>query len=301
MSVITTGNFPKALMPGVHKWWGTQYRRHKPMWNRVFEGSTSGRMYEEEVEEVGLGLLSVKPQGAGLTYDTTSQGPTSRYTQTTYASGFMVTLEEIKFNLYPELSIRRAGKLAKSAYETEEILGAQIFNRGFNTSFVGGDGQPLFSASHPTASGTQSNIITGADLSEASIEAMLVAISDAVDSRGIRIANKARLLVVSNTDQFEATRITRSVLQNDTANNAINAIREMNTFPDGVLTWPYLTDPDAWFIVTDCMDGLKRFTAMAPDIEQDNDFDTKNFRASVIAMLVYGWTNWRQVYGSEGG
>lgn len=301
MAVITTGNFPKSLMPGVHKWWGDEYKRHEPMWNKIFEDLTTNQKYEEEVEEVGFGLLSTKPEGSAINYDTAQQGPTSRYTQVTYASGFMVTMEELKFNLYEKLSFRRAGKLSRSAYETEEVLAAQVINRGFNSSFTGGDAQPLFSASHPTASGNQSNILSvAADLSEASIEDMLVQVSNAVDARGLRYANKPRMLVVSNADMFEAFRITKSVLQNDTTSNSINAIKAMNVFPDGVMVWPYLSDTDAWFVLTDTMDGLKRFTSMRPNLEQDNDFDTKNFRASVVMMLALGWTNFRSIYGSAG-
>lgn len=301
MAVVTTGNFPKSLMSGVHKWWGAMYQRHEPMWSMVFDGMPTNRQYEEEVEEIGLGILSTKPQGHGITYDTTTQGATSRYVQTTYASGIMVTMEELKFNQYRELAFRRTSKLARAAYETEEILAAQVFNRGFNSSFTGGDGSELFSTTHSTASGSQSNhLTTAADLSEAAIEDLTIQVKNAVDPRGIRFKNAPRRLIVSNSDCFEAFRITQSVQQNDTANNAINAIKGMNLFPEGVMVWPYLTDTDAWFIQTDCDDGLKRFTAMKPDVEQDNDFDTKNFRASVVMMLSYGWTDWRQIYGSPG-
>ena|SRR3990167_1333128 len=301
MAVITTGSFPKSLMPGVHKWWGAMYQRHDPVWPKCFDGLTSKRAYEEEVEEVGYGLLSTKAQGAGITYDTAHQGATSRYTQVTYASGAMVTMEELKFNQYEDLAFRRSEKLARSAYETEETLAAQVFNRGFNSSFTGGDGVEFFSTAHPTDNGNQQNeLTTAADMSEASIEDLSIVIADAVDARGIKIALKSRMLMVPNASMFESFRVTKSVLQNDTSNNAVNAIKAMNIFPDGILANPYLTDTDAWFIKTDCPDGAKRFTAMKADIEQDNDFDTKNFRMSVVMMLAYGWTNWRGWYGTPG-
>lgn len=302
MSVITTGNFPKALMPGVHKWYGADYKKHDPIWTRCFEALTSKRQYEEEVEIVGTGLLSTKAQGAAITYDTAQQGATSRYTQVTYASGIIVTMEELKFNQYPEqLAFRRAGMLSRSTYETEETLAAQVFNRAFNSSFTGGDGKEMIATDHPTSAGAQSNeLTTAADLSEASVEDLDVQVSDSVDARGLRYANKSRMLMVPNTGKFDAVRITQSAQQNDTANNALNAIKSLNLFPDGVLVNPYLTDTDAWFIKTDTMDGTKRFTAMAPDITQDNDFDTKNFRASVLMMLALGWTNWRGWFGSAG-
>lgn len=301
MSVITRGNFPKALMPGVHKWWGTEYKRYEPIWPKMFEALTSTRAYEEEVEEIGFGLMSVKPEGQGITYDTAQQGATSRYTHVTYASGYMVTMEELSDNQYEQLSFRRTSKLARSVYETEETLAAQVFNRAFNSSYAGGDGKEMIATDHPTASGDQSNeLTTAADLSEASIEDLCIQIADAVDSRGLRFNNKPRMLMVANAEMFNAFRILKSELQNDSANNAINALRAKGVFPDGICVNPYLTDSDAWFIRTDCMDGTKRFTRMKADIEQDNDFDTKNFRASVCMRLVYGWTNFRQWYGTPG-
>src|SRR3990167_1862285 len=301
MAVITRGSFPKALMPGVHRWWGAEYKRHEPSWPKMFEALTSERQYEEEVEEVGFGLMSTKAEGAAITYDTAQQGATSRYTHTTYATGFMVTMEELQDNQYEQLSFRRTSKMARSVYETEETLAAQVFNRAYNSSFTGGDGVEMISTAHPTNSGNQSNhLTTAADLSEAAIEDLCVQIADAVDSRGLRFANKPRMLMVANANMFESFRIVKSVLQTDTANNNINAIKAMNVFPDGILVNPYITDTDAWFIRTDCMDGTKRFTRMKPEPEQDNDFDTRNFRSSIVMRLNYGWTNFRQWYGSPG-
>src|SRR3990167_5771905 len=301
MPVITRGNFPNALMPGVHKWYGSEYKRHEPIWPRMFEGLSSERAYEEEVEEVGLGLMSIKSEGAAITYDTAQQGATSRYTQITYATGIIVTMEELQDNQYEQLSFRRTSKMARSVHETEETLGSQVFNRAFNSSYTGGDGVEMISTAHPTYSGNQSNhLTTAADLSEAAIEDLCVQIADSLDNRGQRFANKPKMLMVANADMFESFRIVKSVLQSDSAQNAINAIKAMNVFSDGILVNPYLTDTDAWFVRTDCMDGTKRFTRMKPDISQDNDFDTKNFRESVIMRLVYGWTDFRQWFGSPG-
>ena len=299
--VITRGSFPKALMAGVHKWWGGEYKRHTPIWPSLFEALSSDQAYEEEVEEVGFGLMSEKPEGAGIPYDTAHQGATSRYTSVTWATGYIVTMEELMDNKYEGLAFRRTSKMARSVAETEETLAAQIFNRAFNSSFTGGDGVEFIATNHPTDSGDQSNeLTTAADMSEASIEDMVIQIMDSVDSRGLRFNNKPRLLAVANANWFEANRIVKSVLQNDTSNNAVNVIKMTNAFPEGIIVNPYFSDADAWFIRTDCMDGTKRFTRMKPDIEQDNDFDTKNFRASVVMRLVYGWTNWRQWWGSQG-
>src|SRR3990167_677150 len=136
MALNTRGRFPKALMPGVHKWYGAEYKRYDPIWPRMFEALTSERQYEEEVEEVGVGLMSIKAEGASITYDTSQQGATSRYTQITYANGLIITMEQLQDNQYEQLSFRRTSRLARSVHETEETVGSQVFNRAFNSSFT---------------------------------------------------------------------------------------------------------------------------------------------------------------------
>ena len=206
MAVINTGSHPKYLWPGVKKIWGLEYTRREPIWKKCFEMLESDQHYEENVEDVGFGLMSVKNQGQALTYDTAQQGTVSRYTHVTYSLGFMVTMEEVQDNLYEKASFRRATRLAKSVHETEEVVHANVFNRAFNASFTGGDGVALISASHPTASGNQSNVLTvAADLSEASIEDLCIQISGSVDSRGLKFKNNTRCLMVPDALEFDAT------------------------------------------------------------------------------------------------
>lgn len=302
MSVINTGSHPKALWPGIKRWYGMNYQRYQPIWPKMFEVMESTQSYEETVEDVGFGLMSVKGQGSAVSYDTAQQGTVSRFVNLTYSLGYAVTMEEIQDNLYEKLSFKRSGRLARSVAETFEIVHANVFNRGFNSSYTGGDGVSLFSTAHPTANGTQSNrLAVDADISEASIEDMIVQIMNATDTRGLRFNNMVRGLFVSTANFFEANRIVSSVLQNDTANNATNVIKATNQFPDGILVNPYFDDSDAWFIRTTCADGgLVHFDRMAPTFDQDNDFDTKNLKASVITRFSTGWDNWRQIYGSSG-
>ena len=301
MSVITRAHHPKALWPGVKRWWGAEYNRHDPIWPKIFERMSSNQAYEEDVEEIGFGLLSTKDESGSIVYDTSQQGSVSRYTNITYGLGYQVTLEELQDNLYQKVSLKRASRLARSVYETEEVIHAQIFNRAFNSSYAGGDGQEMIATDHPTVAGNQSNhITTAADLSEAALEDLVIQIMDSKDSRGLRFSNKPRCLIVPNALWFEATRILKSVLQNDSANNAINALKANNTFPEGIICNPYLTDADAWFIKTDCMDGLTHYDRMKATFDKDNDFDTKNAKASVIMRFSAGWTNWRQIWGSPG-
>lgn len=303
MSVITTGTHPKAHWPGVKNWWGENYARHDKIWPKLFTSETSTQEYEETVEETGFGLMQIKPQGGGITYDTTAQGYVTRFTHITYATGYIVTQEEVEDNLYEKLSYRRAGRLANSAAETEEIVHANVFNRGFNSSYAGGDGVSLFSTAHPCQNGNQSNRLTvDADMSEASIEDMIILTKNATNSKGLRMKLLPRALCFGPSNSFEAHRIVKSVLQNDTSNNAVNVLRDAGHFPDGFIENPYFEDTDAWFIKTNCNDGgMYHFTRKAIVFDQDNDFDTKNLKASAIARWSQGWDNWRCYYGSQGG
>lgn len=300
MPVISTGTHPKALWPGVHAWFGMEYDKHEPQWPALFEELTSEKRYEEEVEQIGFGMASVKPEGEALTYDSTSQGYTARYVHITYATGYMVTQEEIDDVLYEEVSKRRAPDLAFSMRQTEEYVHANVYNRAFNTNYTGGDAKALCVADHPTFTGSQSNVLTGADLSEAAIEDGLVAVSNATDSRGRKINLMGQSLHVSTADIFDAQRILKSVGQNDTANNAINAIKSMGLLPGGAKVNNYFSSTSAWFIRTNARRGLQHFTRKAAVFDQDNDFDTKNAKAAVVARWSQGWTDWRGVWGNPG-
>jgi hypothetical protein len=301
MATITRAQHPAAQWPGVKDWFGTSYKDYQPRWRAIYEDQPSSQSYEESIEEVPFGLMSTKSETGSIVYDISHQGYTQRHTHITYGLGFKVSLEEILFNLYEKISLKRAGRLARSARETEETTHAQDFNRAFDSNFTFGDGATFLSTSHPTDSGNQSNrLSTDADLSEASIEDLCIQIRDAKDSRGLRFNNMPRRLIVQHANMFESTRIVKSVLQNDTANNAVNAIKMMNIFPEGILVWEYLTDADAFFIQTDCDNGMVHYTAMPATFDKDQEFDTKNACASVIAIYTHGFDDWRCMYGTQG-
>ncbi len=300
MPVINTGTHPKALWPGVKSWFGLEYDRHDPQWPELFEQDTSEKRYEEEVENVGFGMATVKPEGEALAYDSTSQGYVSRYTHVAYAIGYMVTHEEMKDNLYEEVSRRRAPDLAFAMRQTEEWTHANVYNRAFSSTYTGGDTKALCASDHPSLYGSQSNLLTAADLSEVAIEDALTAIGNAVDGRGRKINLKGMTLHISTSDQFEAARILKSVQQNDTANNAINAIKAMGMLPGGAKVNNYFTSTTAWFIRTNVRRGMRHFTREAASFDQDNDFDTKNAKAAVYARWSQGWSDWRGVWGNQG-
>lgn len=299
--IITTGSNPKALWPGVKAWFGQKYNEHPVEWKEFLSDLSSEKNYEEEVEMPGFGLAPVKDQGNSVSYDSTAQGATKRYTHVVYGIGFVCTEEEKEDNLYETVAMRRAEALAFSVRQTEEIVGANVLNRAFNTSYTGADGKALIVNDHTSIAGSQSNVAAAAaDLSEAAIEAMMIQVMQATDSRGLNISLIPQKLVVPPAYAFEATRILKSELRVSTANNDINAIKAMGAFPGGAVVNHYLTDADAWFMKTNAPHGLKRYTRRATAFQKDGDFDTGNYKHKGTVRFSVGWTDWRGMYGTPG-
>lgn len=300
MAVITTGNHPKDLWPGIKAHFGHEYNEHPEEWSKIFKEETSEKAYEEIVETTGFGPAPVKAQAAAATFDSTMQGYTARFTHVAYALGYIVTYEELKDNLYEQVSKSRAGALAFSMRQSRELTHANILNNAF-TSGTGGDGQFLCVSTHPTRSGNQSNLLTtAADLSEASIEDLIVQIMAAKNNRGHQIHLMPQKLLVHRNNWFEANRILKSVLQNDSADNAINVLKATNALPGGIVMNHYLTDTNAWFITTNAKNGLCSFTREKVSFSKDNDFDTKNAKALAYERYSVGWADWRGAFGTPG-
>jgi hypothetical protein len=298
---ITTGTHPKSLWPGVKAFFGKTYREKPMVCDMVFDKMTSEKAYEEVVEETGFGLAPQKAEGASVSYDTDGQGYVTRFTNVTYGLGAIITREAMEDNQYENVATRKAAKVARSMRQTKENVHANILNRGYTAGFNGGDGVILFSASHPSLSGNQSNTMAvAADLSEAALEDLLIMIRRATDNRGLRIQLEGQKLIVPSALAFEATRIVSSVNQSGTANNDINAMKAMGLLPGGVVIWDYLSDDDAFFIKTDAPEGLLSFQRRALALTQDNDFDTENARMKATERYSVGWGDWRGVFGSPG-
>lgn len=299
--IITTGTIPKALWPGMHAFWGRDYNEHQQEWRDIFDEEMSEKAYEEDQELTGFGYAAVKSQGSAISYDSETGGPSSRYTHVVYGLGFIVTREEMDDKLYVKVSKARTKALAFSMRQTEETIAANVLNRAFSSSYLGGDGKELIATDHPTVNGTQSNeLAVAADLSEASIEDLCIQIMNAKNSRGLKIAIMPRKLIIPPNLAFDAERIVKSSKQSGTANNDLNAIKSMGIFPDGVVVNHYLTDTDAWFIKTNVPNGLKRFTRRKTEFGKDNDFDTENVKAKATMRFSTGWSDHRCIYGSEG-
>lgn len=299
--VITSSSFAKLLWPGLNAIYGKAYNDYATEWDQLFEKNSSDRAYEEDLGLSSFGLAAQKAEGAPITYDTERQGFTSRYNHVVYALGFIVTREIFEDDQYGKVGAQKAKALARSMRQTKEIIGANVYNRAQTAGYTGGDGVTLLSASHPNvAGGTFSNVIaTAADLSEAALEQAVIDIAGFRDDRGLLIAAKPEKLVIPYQLQFEAARILGSDGRVGTDLNDPNVLKQKGMFSN-VVTNHYLTDPDAWFILTNVKDGLKYFERRGDQFEMDNDFDTENAKFKATARYSFGWSDPRAIYGSAG-
>jgi hypothetical protein len=293
--------FTKQLNLGLNTVFGMEYDRYPEQWRALYSTEQSMKAFEEDVQMIGFGAAPTKAEGAMINYDSGREGFVSRYVHETVALAFAITEEAEEDGLYGSLGAKYARALARSMQQTKEIKGANIFNTATTTS-LGGDGQALLDGSHPLGGGgTASNILgTPADLSETSLETILVQISTAVDDRSIPIALSGRKLAVPPQLVFVAERIIKSNLRPGTADNDINAMRNMGMIPEGVVVNQRFTNPDQYFILTDCPDGMKHFVRAPIKKAVEGDFETGNLRYKCRERYSFGFTDWRGVYGSEG-
>jgi len=301
--VINTGSHPKLLWPGVQEIWGQVYDAHPVEYTDLYEVTSSRKAYEQDVQVTGFGLAPVKGQGAPIEYDSELQGWVTTYAHVAYALGYIVTHEELEDNLYAEVSHRRARANAFSIAQTPENVGAFLYNNAFvGTFYTTPDGQPIISNAHVNATGGNfSNQLTpGADLSEVALEDMTIKIMKTVMDRGLKISVMPESLHIAPDEWYNANRILKSVLQNDTANNAINVLKATNALPKGIKMNHYFNSPNAWFVRTNVPAGMKFFWREKPKFQQDNDFSTKNALAATYMRFSVGITDPRGLFGSNG-
>jgi len=271
----------------------------------LFDTENSTKSFEIDQQFEGFGLAPVKQEGAGVAYDSQQEGFTPKYPNLTYAKGFIVTKEAMDDNLY-NLFVTRARALAFSMQQTREVVAANVYNRGFNAAFLmtGGDGVELFSQLHvngPSDSTTFSNELTvPAAFSETALESLLIQVNESLDPRGLRIALRGERLIGPPKLNFEMERVLNSVLQNDSGNNATNALRATGMLPGGHMVNNYLTSDSAWFIKTNSPDGMKHKLRQEVSFEQDNDFGTSNARFKADFREAYGWSDPRGAFASAG-
>lgn len=295
--------FYKELQEGLNTVFGKTYKRHPELWRKLFEVITSSKAFEEEVMSVGLRIAPPKGEGEAVAYDSGADSYVARYDHLTFALAFAITEEAEEDGLYGSLGARYSKALANSIQETKEVNGHAVFNNGFNSSFPGGDGVSLFNTAHPLfGGGTLSNkLATPADLSEAALEDALNQISLWTDERGLQLNIMGKTLVVPTNLRFIAWRLLQSEYRPGTGDNDINAINYSGMFPGGTVVSPYLTDTDAWFILTDCDDSLKSFERKKVARGMEGDFETGNVRYKARFRQSWGWSDWRGAFASEGG
>ena len=297
---INRAQLAKELEPGLNALFGLEYARYENEAAQIFEQESSDRAFEEEVMLVGFGQANVKAEGSAIGFDTASESFTARYVHDTIALAFALTEEAVEDNLYDTLSARYTKALARSMAYTKQVRGANVLNDAFTTN--GGDGVPLINALHPTSlGGNWSNrAATDADLNETSLEQAMIDIAGFIDERGLKIAMKGQKLILPVNSQFIADRILESTLRVGTADNDINAMKNMGMLPGGYTINHYLTDTDAWFVKTDCPNGLKHFVRAALATGMEGDFDTGNMRYKARERYSFGYSDPRAAYGSRG-
>jgi len=301
-AILTRAQFAKQLIPGLNAIFGTAYKQIDNEHTPLFDIEKSERSFEEEVLMTGFGTAPVKTEGDQVFFDTATEAWTSRWTHETVAMAFAITEEAIEDNLYGTTGKLKANAMGRAMANAKQVKAANVFNNGFSTSalYAGGDGQPLFSASHSTlAAGNQSNKVS-ADLSETALENALINISLTKDDRGILIGAQAQSLHIPPQLQFVAQRILFSDLRVGTADNDINAMKDMGLFSKGYTVNHRFTDTNAWFIRTDVPNGTKMFVRAPLATKDDVDFLTGNMRYKARERYSFGWADWRQWYGSSG-
>jgi hypothetical protein len=299
---LNRADFRKQLQEGMNVVFGMAYKSYPEEWRGFFQVSSSKKAFEEDVLMAGFGAAPVKGEGAAVEYDEGAESFVARYNHETIALAFSITEEAEEDGLYGALGAKYAKALARSLQHTKEVKGSNILNNGFDPAFVGGDGVSLFSTAHPLwGGGTQSNkLATPADLSEASIEEAIIQIADWVDERGIPVAVMAECLVIPTELQFIAERILASPYRSGTGDNDVNALKSTGMLPKGVKVNHRLTDADAWFIITDCPDGLKHMVRKKVSRGIEGDFETGNMRYKARERYSFGWSDYRGAFGSEG-
>ena len=302
---ISRAQLAKELEPGLNSLFGLSYDEYNREYEDIFSIENSSRAFEEEVLISGFGSAPTKTEGQGVSFDNASESYSARYTHDTVALAFALTEEAVEDNLYDSLGKRYVKALAKSMANTKEVKGADVLNNAFSSSFTGGDGKSLINTAHPlSGGGTAANRATSmADLNETSLEDALIDISDFTDDRGLTISVQASKMIVPSELVFVADRILNSQLRTGTSDNDLNAIKNTGVLSGGYSVNHYLTDPDAFFIltsVTDQGDGLKMFQRSGMETSMEPDFSTGNIRYKARERYSFGFSDWRGIYGSQG-
>jgi hypothetical protein len=299
---ISRAQLLKELLPGLNALFGMEYKRYGEQHKEIYETESSDRSFEEETKLSGFGTAPVKAEGSAIAYDNAQEAWSTRYNHETIALGFSITEEAVEDNLYDSLSARYTKSLARAMAYTKQVKAAATLNNGFDGNYVGGDGVALFSTSHPTVGGgvNSNTAAVQVDLNETSLEAAVIQIAAWTDERGLLIAAKPQKLVIPPALMFVADRLLKTEGRVGTADNDINALKQMGSIPGGSTVNNFLTDTNAWFICTDVPNGMKHFVRTSMNTSMDGDFDTGNVRYKARERYSFGWSDPLGMWGSSG-
>jgi hypothetical protein len=300
---ISRSQLVKELEPGLNALFGLEYKQYENQHEAIYTKETSDRAFEEEVMLSGFAQAQVKPEGSGVVFDNAQETYTARYTHETIALAFAITEEAIEDNLYDRLASRYTKALARSMAQTKQVKAVNPLIQGLPSTdnFDSGDGVSLFNTAHPTIAGNVANTLaTQADLNETSLEQSLIDIAAMTDERGLKIAAKGMKMIIPSALQFTADRLMKSANRVGTADNDINAIRNMGMVPQGYVVNNFLTDTDAFYIVTDVPNGMKYFDRAPITTKMEGDFDTGNVRYKARERYSFGVSDFRGIFASEG-
>jgi hypothetical protein len=306
---ISRAQLLKELLPGLNALFGMEYARYGEEHKEIYETEKSERSFEEETKLAGFGAAPVKNEGSAIAYDNAQEAFTARYNHETIALGFSITEEAVEDNLYDSLSARYTKSLARAMAYTKQVKAASVVNNGFSGSYLGGDGVSLFGVNsggsrvgHPLVNGAvnYNSPATGVDLNETSLENAVIQIAAWTDERGLLIAAKPVKMVIPPALMFVAKRLLDTELRVGTADNDINALKQMGAIPGGYTVNHFLTDSNAWFLTTDVPNGLKHFERSALTNSMDGDFDTGNVRYKARERYSFGWSDPLGMWGSAG-
>jgi len=299
---INTGNFPKALWPGVESFYGLEYKEFNTQYTDIYETRSSRKAFEEIVGSSGLGAAAVKPEGQSVLFDNAEQGFITRFTHVTYGLGFTITKEAVEDDLYDQLAMVRSKSLARSMRYTKELVAANVLNRATTSGYTGGDGKVLLATDHQHINSADyaNKLSTAANLSEAALEDSVIALGKFTDDRGLRMAIAPRKLVIPVDLQFEAERILNTDLRVATADNDLNAVKSLGKVPGGFTVNNYLTDTNQWFLLTDCPNGMIHFERRGDEFTMDNEHTTDNAQYKSTGRYSFGWADPKGIFGSEG-
>ena len=295
-------DFRSIVEPILNESFDGVYDQRSDEWSTVFrEQSGIPRNYHEEPVLYGFGAAPQLPDGSPVSYQQGGVLFLQRYVYQVFGLAFALTKVLVEDGDHIRIGQVYAKHLAQSLVETKELLCANVLNRAFNSSYTGGDGVQLSASNHPIVNGTFSNLLaTAANLSQTSLEQILIQVRSAVDNNGKKIRLQPVKLVVAPGNVFQAEVLLKSVLRTGTANNDINPIKSIGLLPEGASVISRLTNASNWWVETDAPEGMKLLMRRALEKTMEGDFETDSMRYKATERYQVGWTDPRAMFGTPG-